>query len=1128
MGSNQLLKQQLQAYKKKFYTNRLIKGSILFLAFFLSLFIIANAFEFSARLSGGGRAILFFSFVFGSLLAFFWFVGKNLYHLRNAQKHLSNEEASKQIGAHFPEISDKLLNIIQLEKLNTAQNELLLASIEQKSKEVGKISFVNAIDYKGNRKYLRYVIGPGAIIVILLLFIPQFLTESSTRIINYNTEFLPEAPFSFSIKNTDFKAFKGENFTLEVNTEGRSIPQNLYVWTNNRKVKANKTGPESFQYTFTRIQADTKFSLEAESITSSEYKIEVVSRPSLSLFNLELEFPKYLKREKEQLENSGNVSVPEGTIIKWKFDTDNTDEVKLNFPELYIYEKAKKSSNGTFSYEQKISKSSRYSIQLKNEYSLNRDSLVFAVEAVKDRYPEITLDQYQDTVLFKSLVLGGNITDDHGFSRLSIFYQYQDDQNFEELPLELNKALNSQSYYKVFNLDSAKITAGAEIKYYVQVSDNDGVNGSKSVKTSTYSFKIPSKEEIEKEIDRTSEKVQKDIDKTLKEAKELNEKLSEVDERLKTKKELDWQDEKLMQDILKQKDQLAEKLEELKKENQLNNMKKEQFSPQNDKIQEKMNQLQELMNDILDDETKKLYDELRELLEEQGDISEFRDKIEEMKNKGGDLEKEIERTLELFKKLQFDMKLEQNIKELEQAIKDQEQLIEETQNEKSSSDSLSQKQAQEKKDLEKLQEQMEKLNELNEERKTPDDLPSDLKEQFEEIKKEQEKAQEELQQESEQENSQEKSEEEQEKGQEEQNEKSEEEQQKGKPSQQRQNATKAQQKAAEKMKEMKKNLESMQGGMEMEQQQENLEFLKELVDNLVTLSFNQEDLMNSFREIRESDPRFVDLTQKQLKLKDDSKIVQDSLISLSQRVFQISSFVMREVSEMNRQMDGALDELKEKRINQATGKQQFTMTSINNLALLLDDIVQQMQNQMASSSNKGNKKNKPMPGGLSELQKQLSEQISELKKSGKSGRQLSEELAKLAAEQQRLRNALENFETGVDGDNLGEKIDKLIDQMEKNEEDLINKNLTEETVERQQEILTRLLEAENAMNERGEDEERKGETATDYDISVPESLNEYLKAKEKEIELLKTIPAVLNPYYKQETNKYFKKIKQKN
>ena len=67
----------------------------------------------------------------------------------------------------------------------------------------------------------------------------------------------------------------------------------------------------------------------------------------------------------------------------------------------------------------------------------------------------------------------------------------------------------------------------------------------------------------------------------------MNDKLKEVDQRLKTKKELDWQDEKLMQDILKQKEALSEKLDELRRENQLNNKKKEQFSPQNDKIQEK-------------------------------------------------------------------------------------------------------------------------------------------------------------------------------------------------------------------------------------------------------------------------------------------------------------------------------------------------------------------------------------------------------------------------------------------------------------------------------------------------------------------------------------------------------------
>merc|ERR1712146_123442 len=182
------------------------------------------------------------------------------------------------------------------------------------------------------------------------------------------------------------------------------------------------------------------------------------------------------------------------------------------------------------------------------------------------------------------------------------------------------------------------------------------------------------------------------------------------------------------------------------------------------------------------------------------------------------------------------------------------------------------------------------------------------------------------------------------------------------------------------------------------------------------------------------------------------------------------------MGEMNRQMDGAIESLKEKRINEVIGKQQFTMTSINNLALLLDDVLQQMQQQMASQMSNGqgkDQKNKPQPGGLSELQKQLSQQIKDLKGSGKSGRELSEELARMAAHQERLRNALENFETGMDGNKLGEKIEKLVEQMEQNEWDLINKNITDETIERQQEILTRLLDAENSMRERGEDDERE-------------------------------------------------------
>lgn len=1097
MGSNEALKSQLVKYKQKFYKNKAIKGSIWLLTFVLSFFVVTNTLEFSARFDSTGRAILFYSFLVGSLTFFLLFVGRYLLKLKNANTQLSNEEAARQIGDYFPEVSDKLLNIIQLESLSDKQSDLLLASIQQKSQQISMVPFASAIDYSKNRKYFRYAIIPASIIVLLLVFIPQFITESSARIIRYNEEFIPEAPFTFGIANEELLAFKGESYTIRITTEGRATPENLYVWSNNRKAKAQKTATGSFEYVFNRLQSDTKFRLEAENLQSTDYEIQVVSRPSIFLFNLELNFPRYLNRATEMIENSGNISIPEGTTVKWNFQTESTEALTLNFNKLEEKVNAQKNASSSFSYQRQFSKSTPYSIQLQNEYSTNRDSLQFAIEAIKDRYPEITLEQYQDTVLFQNLVLAGNIADDYGFARLSFHYKYEGEDEFSILPFEFNPSLTTQSYYQVFKLDSTRVKAGSELSYYMQVSDNDGVNGSKASKTGTYSFKIPSQEEIEEDLEKSSEQVQSEIDETLKEAQELNDKINEADERLKTKKKLDWQDEKLMQDILKQKQELAEKIEELKKENQLNNLKIEQFTPQNESVKQKMEQLQEIMENILDEETKKLYDELKQLLEEQADISEFRDKIEELKSREGDLEKELERTLELFKKLQFDMKLEESIQDLQQQIDDQEKLSEETDNRKNDTEDLSQQQGKEKEDTQKLEEKLDKLNEINQERENPEALPEDMKEQMEQIKQEQQNAQEQLQ------------------------------------NNKRKKAKQSQQNATQQMKQMQKSLQAMQNTMGMEQQMENLDFLRDLVDNLVTLSFDQEALMNQFREINQSDPRFIELSQKQLDLKDDSRIIQDSLVSLSKRVFQISSFVMRELSEMNRQMDGALDALKEKRLSQATGKQQFTMTSINNLALLLDDVLQQMQQQMAQQmgmNQKGGKgKNQPMPGGLSELQKQLSQQIQELKQSGKSGRALSEELARLAAQQERLRNALQQMETGVDGGKeLGERIDKLVEQMEKNEEDLINKNITDATIERQQEILTRLLEAENAVKERGQEEERKAETAYEYEISVPESINEYLKAKEKEIELLKTIPAKLNPYYKKETNKYFKKIKQQN
>lgn len=1129
MGSNESLIKQLTDYKRKYYKNRAIKGTIILLSGLLAAFLLINTIEFSANLPKVGRGILFYSFILATLFSSYWLVIKHLLTMSNNDRQMSNEEAAKQIGKHFPEVSDKLLNVIQLKKLSNQQSDLLIASIQQKSLRLQKVSFVNAIDIAANKRYLKYSYLPAIVIILLFIFVPQFLTESSTRIIRYNDDFQPEAPFSFILNENKLEGFKDEPFTINIETEGRSVPEDLFIWMNDRKIKATQLAPGKFEYQIARLKENTSFIIEAEGITSSKYEINTLLRPAVSLFSIDLNYPKYTGLKDESIKNSGNLTIPEGTKATWRVSAVNTEEVGFYFESENENILSTKNGSTEFTLSSTIKKNSTYSINLKNPYSTNKDSLKFQIEVIKDRTPEIVLDQYQDTVLYKNIALGGKIEDDYGFSSLQLHYSYEG-EIFEQVDIPFNSATLDQSYYYIFQLDSTKVKAGAELTYFMQVSDNDAVNGFKSAKSSSYTFKVPSLEELEEDIERTSQAVQDDIDQTIKQAEELNKKIQEADEKLKTKKEMDWQDEKLMQEILEQKEKLAKRVDELKKENQLNNQKLDQFKPQDEEIRQKMEQLQEIMNNVLDDETKKLYDELKELLEQQPDIQEFREKMDDLRKQGNNVKENLERTLELFKKLQFEMKLNENIKQLEEEIKDQKALQEETEKGEKSSEELAKEQEAEKEDLEDLKEQLDKLNELNQDRKNPDQLPPDAKEQIEEIQEEQKEAKESLEEGAEQEQQSGEQSEETEKNE------AEKEQQGEKNPQsksQRQKAAKSQQRAGEKMQQLKQSLESMQNSMQMEQQMENMDNLRDLVDNLVTLSFNQESLMDQFSEIRQSDPRIVKLGQEQLKLKDDSQIIQDSLIALSQRVFQISSFVMKELDEMNRQMDGSIESLKEKRINEVVGKQQFTMTSINNLALLLDDILQQMQQQMASQMNgqqgqqKG-QKNMPQMGGLSELQKQLSEQIQDLQQSGKSGRELSEELARMAAQQEQLRNALENFETGTQGNKLGEKIEKLVEQMEQNEWDLINKNITNETIERQQDILTRLLDAENSMKERGEDEERKARTAEDFELSIPESLNDYLKAKEKEIELLKTIPAKLNPYYKKETNKYFKRIKEKN
>ena len=158
------------------------------------------------------RAVLLFSFLALVIWALYRWVIDPIWKLFTLNRHLSNEEAAAQIGHYFPTVKDKLLNTLQLYQLSSTDNALIQASISQKTGEISKVPFVNAISFTENKKYAKYLLLPLAILVVVLFAAPQLFTDSTPRIINFRKSYAAAAPFQFNLINEDLRAFKNEDF----------------------------------------------------------------------------------------------------------------------------------------------------------------------------------------------------------------------------------------------------------------------------------------------------------------------------------------------------------------------------------------------------------------------------------------------------------------------------------------------------------------------------------------------------------------------------------------------------------------------------------------------------------------------------------------------------------------------------------------------------------------------------------------------------------------------------------------------------------------------------------------------------------------------------------------------------
>ena len=103
----------------------------------------------------------------------------------------------------------------------------------------------------------------------------------------------------------------------------------------------------------------------------------------------------------------------------------------------------------------------------------------------------------------------------------------------------------------------------------------------------------------------------------------------------------------------------------------------------------------------------------------------------------------------------------------------------------------------------------------------------------------------------------------------------------------------------------------------------------------------------------------------------------------------------------------------------------------------------------------------------------------------------------------------------------GNGLNKLAEEMEKTEKDIVNKRIDQETIRRQQDIMVRMLEAEKAERERELDQKRQSTEGRDTPHTDPARFFDYQRTKQRESEMLRTVPPGLKPYYKDRVNEYF-------
>jgi len=721
-----------------------------------------------------------------------------------------------------------------------------------------------------------------------------------------------------------------------------------------------------------------------------------------------------------------------------------------------------------------------------NEDKVLQPAAEVRVRVIADEPPFVKLfgpGRDVDLPVSMTVLLGINSLDDFGLGEL--YLHYGKDSIDRRVHLKSLSGRREDTTLYAWDLSDAGLLPGEALRYFVSVYDNDVVSGPKQSRTETFLVRFPTMTEIYSAAVQQTERTASELGPMQSEQAQLGEELSRLSDELKKSRELSWEERQALEKVLGGQEGLMQQVADLKQE--VSDMMRElsQGMTLDQQTMERMGQLQQLLSELLPRELQQSLAELRDKLAEQSpDVKRALEKFELDQEK---MKQAIDRALELLKKVMEEQRLEALAKKAEELAEAQEELTDRLG--KEPAERSAQMEQELKAALDSLQKEMKDLADSMSDKEIGDSL-AELAD-----KAEQDELSELAQQLADQ-------------------------MRQGNPGEAKPGSAKL----GQSLRKMSQSLSSLSKQLKRKRSSEVTQKLRDAAQDLLMVSDEQEKL-------EEAVPGTADLSERapqQMGLHDATRIVAESLASLSSRSMSVEPRLGQELAKAMNAMEQAAQAMVENRAGAAQPGMAQARSSLNRTVQAL------LEAMAASQQGKG------MSGGMEALMQQLSQMTCEQMglNAGTSGFPIpipggltpaqAAALGRILAKQRALREQLEQMLQSMGGTQPGltSSLEGLLDEMRAVERDLSELNVTRELIQRQESILSHLLDAQRSIRQQGFKEERQSESGKEFQLKerprLPEDKGERNRLLREE--LMRALKQGYPVEYEQMIRDYFQRL----